>query len=186
VPDKQCPAVSPQGVDRRKDWHRVDSNPIHGIRSNPMYAIGNIAAGEFLRQQLLKLVTVSCLVDRKVNKCRLPGGRERPGGRGGEALEKVNPGKGLTERNRKLCCNPFALCQWCAEPARRVRAVKGRAQPGRPGPAALAVKGSNNTCNQSAESARALKGSNNTQYIHLLENLLLARPINFRGSLNYP
>jgi hypothetical protein len=45
-----------------------------------MYAIGNIAAGEFLRQQLLKLVTVSCLVDRKVNKCRLPGGRERPGG----------------------------------------------------------------------------------------------------------
>jgi hypothetical protein len=48
--------------------------------SNPMYAIGNIAAGEFLRQQLLKLVTVSCLVDRKENKCRLPGGRERPGG----------------------------------------------------------------------------------------------------------
>jgi len=176
VPDKQCPAVSPQGVDRRKDWHRVDSNPIHGVRSNPMYAIGNIAAGEFLRQQLLKLVTVSCLVDRKVNKCRLPGGRERPGG--GEVLEKVNPGKCLIERNRKLCCNPFALCQWCAEPA---RAVKGRAQPAR------AVKGSNNTCNQSAESsARALKRSNNTQYIHLLENLLLARPINFRGSLNYP
>ena len=107
--------------------------------------------------------------------CRA-GGRG-PGGRGGEALEKVNPGKCLTERNRKLCCNPIALCQWCAEPA---RAVKGRAQPAR------AVKGSNNTCNQSAESARALKGSNNTQYIHLLENLLLARPINFRGSLNLP
>ena len=40
-------------------------------------------------------------------------------------------------------------------------------------------------CNRSAEPARAEKGSNNTQYIHLLENLLLARPINFRGSLNY-
>ena len=62
---------------------------------------------------------------------------------------------------------------------RKPKAEKGRSQPAR------AVKGSNNTCNQSAEPARALKGSNNTQYIHLLENLLLARPINFRGSLNY-